>query len=134
MNDSEFKHLVARVRRAAGKWHRALGLGTWKVIYVYDREGTLENRKAQGECTSDWRYKEARITINMPRVAGLTDGELEQLVVHEQVHALVNEMHEATDEGRAHEERVVSDLTAAFFWVAEGLWGKPLAAPKKVLD
>ena len=48
--------------------------------------------------------------------AGMSNEELERTVVHELVHALVNELREG---GIDHEERVVTTLTKAVLWVRD---------------
>lgn len=140
MNDANFKKTQARLLKAAGKWHHILGLDWWHVDYEWAREGiaredqasVLDNRKVAGTCQADWKYKDAVITFNVPMFADMSDDDLERVVVHEQVHILVNQMRES---GIEHEERTVSDITSALFWVANATaekgWGKPLKVTRK---
>lgn len=62
-------------------------------------------------CTASWEYRQAQITFNMPLLAAKKEEEIEEIIVHEMVHVLVNEMRE---KGIKHEERVVTELTWAF--------------------
>ena len=135
MTDAEYRKALLRIRKAVGKWHDALGLGWWRITYAYDREGEMADgkdraaRNVAGTAAVDWRYKYATITFNIPILFEMNDEDLERVIMHEQVHVLVNELRE---EGIDHEERVVSELTSAFKWVEEHKFGKkPIAAPKK---
>lgn len=61
----------------------------------------------------DWKYGTADLHINLPAFKGRKQWKIDRIIVHELVHALVNEMRY---EGIEHEERVVTSLTKAFFW------------------
>lgn len=111
-----------RVRDALSKWVVRLGLGWWHVeARYYDDAKEIKRRFGGGKdstvaarCYADWRYMEATIDVNLPAWKGRTDDEMERMAVHELMHILVNEMREGAIE---HEERVVTTLTKAVFWV-----------------
>jgi hypothetical protein len=114
----------ARIRAALDKWLKPLGLLWWKVDVIYfDDPTVLAERFYKGDgdwvlarMYADWRYMTARIEINLPQFVDLDQEKTERTIVHELCHALVNEMQW---DGMDHEERVVSTLTYAFFWVWE---------------
>ncbi len=119
MKKKTFKYHRKRVRKFVKPWLHVLGLGWYEAIefHWYDNEKDFR-KSADGTVLmrvwSDWRYMTATVAVNVPAVARLTDTQLERAVVHEFVHVLVNEMRE---KGIDHEERVVTMLTKAFFWV-----------------
>lgn len=133
MTDAEYRKTVMRLRKAAGKWQTALGLGYWRITYEYESEGLMpvpartDGQSVAATSRPDWRYKHATINFNVPVLADQTDDDLERFVLHELTHVLVNELRE---EGLDHEERVVSELTSAFMWTEAHRFGKPIAAPK----
>jgi predicted SprT family Zn-dependent metalloprotease len=64
----------------------------------------------------DWRYMHAYIGVCVPSVARVSDEELENAVVHELVHILVNEMQKKDQD---HEERAVTLTTKAILFVRD---------------
>lgn len=113
------------IKAAFDKWIVRLGLAWWDIeIVYYDDPMEIINRFRQIETgemvpatvTAQWMYADAKISINLPTFEYIEDDKIERVVVHELVHILVNEMRE---EDICHEERVVSTLTKAFFWVDE---------------
>ncbi len=109
------------IRRYIKRWRTILGLYQWKIktFYHKDPEDILKNfdtgkrSMSSAMVNADWKYRSANIHFNMLNVNELPPAEIEETVVHELVHVLVNEMRE---DGIHHEERVVTDLTAAFLW------------------
>lgn len=114
----------ALIDRYMSKWVQRLGLNWWKIVVrTYDDPGEIIQRFRHSDdgivaaiCTADWRYAEATIDINLPAWVDMTEDEVERAVVHELVHILVNEMREGE---LHHEERVVTGITKAMFWVEE---------------
>ena len=120
MKDKAVQKQMDRVRPLVDDWAHGLGLGyyTRETLY-YSKE--KEFRKGNGGVAvfrvwADWRYLTFTISVNLPAVKRLNDNELEHAIVHELVHVLVNEMRET---GINHEERTVTQLTKAFFWVRD---------------
>lgn len=113
-----------RIRKAIDKWLKPLGLLWWEVtVTYYDNPGEIAQRFYQGDDSwvvarvyADWRYGTIRLEINLSMFTDYDQEETERKIVHELVHAMVNEMQW---DGIDHEERVVSTLTKAFFWVWE---------------
>ena len=112
-----------RIQAALDKWLKPLGLLWWEVTVEYynDPDEVIRMFHRDDEETvvaariySDWRYGTIRLLINLPAFKGRDSEETERIIVHELCHALVSEMQTG---GMDHEERVVSILTKAFFWV-----------------
>jgi hypothetical protein len=106
-------------------WINRLGLRWWKIdlrwankksesAFMDNNDGTF----AMMECWADWKYMKADITVNLYELAKRNDSdeELEEMVVHELQHILLNEMRE---KGIEHEERVAMTLQRAFLWVRD---------------
>ena len=127
MTDREYKKQLRRIQRYIDRWHKTLGMGWWKVDYnYYDKrkefaKGEKDTSYAQDVAArswSDWRYRNASISFSVPKVATLSDAEVESMVVHELVHILVGSLGARSNpEHRLdHNELVVTSLTHAFLW------------------
>lgn len=127
MTDADFKRERLRVRAAVDRWFEPMGLALWQNVQVsYWREalrdvddGSILNCDA--DCWADWRYLRAHVRFCLPRTVDHDDEQLDYIVRHELMHALVNEMRPEpfTVEARAHEERVVTQLAMVLGWVRE---------------
>lgn len=118
MKSKAYNKQIDRIRPCIDKWITPLGLA-WYMGETRFYAKEKEFRKSNGGVAAfrvwaDWRYMTFTISVNVPAVRRMDDDELERAIVHELVHVLVNEMRE---DGIAHEERVVTMLTKAFFWV-----------------
>jgi hypothetical protein len=127
MTDEQYESTKDRIQKSIVKWRDLLYLYGWKLYYHFHRtaksfDDATPNevpRHANGCCSVSWEYLDASIHFNLERVHELEydDSEVEELVVHEFTHCLVNEMREWEDvdsQNRiAHEERVVSHLQRA---------------------
>jgi hypothetical protein len=114
------------VNKAIRTWTYRLGLRWWHVTFVVTAnkkliKDVLRTRKGKavlGRTYADWKYRTATIYINVPALKGRTKRYIEQLVVHECMHVLVNEMRMGEIH---HEERVATSLTEAIFWTVDDL-------------
>lgn len=120
------------IKAAFAKWIPRMGLAWWDIDIVYyddpkeiiDRFRIIESGEmVPATVVAQWMYADAKISINLPAFEFIEPDRIERVIVHELCHILVNEMREGEIH---HEERVVTQLTKAFFWV-EG-WDKPDAA------
>ncbi len=123
MKRKVFKKHRARCRRYFDWWIPRLGLSVWSIDVLYQR-GSDYRREHDASANSamityvSWKYLDASIYVNVPRVRHMSDDELERAVVHELAHVLVNELAIGGRSDNAdHEERVVSSLARAFTWV-----------------
>jgi hypothetical protein len=111
-------------KAAFAKWIPRLGLAWWDIEVAYyddpreivDRFRVDEDGLVAANLTANWMYAMAKIQINLPALAHLSPDHIERIAVHELCHILVNEMREGE---LHHEERVVTGLTKAFFWVED---------------
>ena len=131
MNDEDFEAQRQRILVFIERWPKTLGLGWWRMSYVYDRDGSaFEKAEIAGGIRSptaartvaDWRYLEATITFNMPELVSEDDERLEYIFVHELMHVFLRENREGIDADHIrhdwldHEERVATTLAHAFIW------------------
>lgn len=106
------------------RWITRLGLRWWDGTVNYiDHKKTLKRvfgkkkwRTVAANARADWRYGKAWIEVNLRVINAMEKSEIEEAVVHELVHVLVNEMREGEIH---HEERVVTQLTKGIFWTVD---------------
>lgn len=133
MSDTPAPSAHDLLKVAFDKWIPRLGLAWWEVqIHYYDDPGEIVRLFRQFDngdvvhayVDANWMYASAKISVNLPAFDDMEPDEIERHVVHELCHILVNEMREGE---LHHEERVVTQLTKAVFWVAQAVReeGKP---------
>jgi len=121
VNKTKRKKQRKRVQRLADKWFGPLGLLWWdriRLVYSTERAGFkgANDTEAVFEVWSAWEYLAADIKVNLKLVATIDDYRLERCFVHECVHILLNEM-QAEGADHKHEERTVTRVMQAIFWV-----------------
>ena len=114
------------IRRTFDKWIYRLGLRWWDITILWYDKPKMINKEFKNPdiCARtyvDWRYSEATITVNMPKLSSLRKEKIERAIVHELLHIPVNEMRET---GIHHEERVVTTLQKAIFWTMADIKAK----------
>lgn len=118
MTPANFAKQKRRVERYIKKWHTALGMRWWTINFDYSDEDKGDEVAAITH--TRWAYRHAKITFYLPVIADIGDTELENGVIHEFCHVLVNEMRQdwTNDPDKAidHEEHVVTGLATAFKW------------------
>lgn len=118
LDDKTYEREKRRVKRAFRRLKPQLWAGWWCWHLLYDRHPDDHHVGTGGDIsasiTADWRYREATITFYMPAVAELDDETLDELIIHEVLHAWVNPMRPRAP--KAHEvdleESVVTNLTS----------------------
>lgn len=113
---------IKKIKKLCEKWIYRLGLRWWEVEihYVEDPQDVIDifktndNEIVIGRTYVDWKYMSANVYLNVPSMLNMTHNQIERIIVHELLHILVNEMRENSIE---HEERVVTGLTKAVFWI-----------------
>lgn len=107
------------------KWVGDLWIGQWDVKAVYEWNGISNpegvSSSPTAECRSNWKYMHATVRFDIPKMSELTPSEMEDVVVHELLHCVVNEMR---DWDIDHEERVVSHLQRIVCMLANRKKGK----------
>ena len=128
MKPAEYRKQKKRVQRSIDRWHTVLGLKWWKVDYVwYDSQKQFAKGLADptyahdvaARTWTDWRYRSATISFSVPKVATMTDDEVENMVIHEMVHVLVGSLSARGNKEHVadHAEFVTTSLAHAFEWV-----------------
>jgi hypothetical protein len=118
------------IKKLFKKWIKPLGLDLWDVNvvlydstdeYAVDCPGAPQEGVRMGLmfCYADWQYRLGTIGVNMEVVDLISEELLEQHIVHELCHLLLNEM-QRYDYDPMHEERVATDLAKAFMRVRNG--------------
>lgn len=115
-----------RIQRAFDKWIPRLGLSWWDIeVDYYDDPGEIveQFRSDDGHLVPAlvdvlWMYATAKVSVNLPAFDDMPPAKVERIIVHELCHILVNEMREGE---LHHEERVVTGLTKAIFWLADAI-------------
>ena len=116
MNDKEFRHHMARIRKLK-KWKAILGLWAWDMQVEFDRTGdSFDNVGVTARCFADWRYQNITIIWNMPAVANLDDDGLEYAEVHELTHALIDPISTEDDK---NDELVATMVAKAILWTRD---------------
>jgi hypothetical protein len=122
LTDKQLKSQQKRVLKLVERWRKPLGLFLWRILVACE-DGESVEASGDAEVTtyfsvvSNWRYCQAEITAWLPSIATLPDDLVEEYLVHELCHVLVNEMRPPdgqSEADRAHEERVVTQLAGAF--------------------
>lgn len=104
-----------RVKLLFKKWTALLGLDQWNIVIElapaasFDAVGHLN---AAATCSALWEYETATIRFNEDDVAQSDDEELEDTIVHELQHCMLNELRREHKMG--NEERTATMLTRAF--------------------
>jgi hypothetical protein len=136
MTDAEYAEQKARVERYTNGWGHILEMGGWHVEVCWHREKDDENtdanlRPAMMKAESRWQYADLTVHVYLPSVIEVDDdAKLEQIVVHEYMHAFLNEMRPMMDqtipveealgkEHLRHEEHTATMLAKAFIWVRD---------------
>lgn len=100
-------------------WTYRLGLRWWHIEARFIDDPTTiirtftDPEDVLARTTVRWEYAQAVISFNIPAWDDVDDDEIEEYVIHELCHVLVNEMQEGETH---HEERVVTSLAKAFLW------------------
>lgn len=101
---------VRKIHRLVKIWKSRLYLNNWDIDVMYDWNGIKpiqQGLEPCGTCDADWKYMQATLHFGIPMCSVLSHDNLERVVIHELLHAIVNEMRQ---NGIEHEERVVSHL------------------------
>ena len=96
-----------RIEQLIKKWKRKLWLGQWRIDVLWEWNGI--DGEAAATVNADWKYMIATLKFDLPYCSTLKPDVLLNVIVHELVHLIVNEMRE---DGVDHEERVVSHITS----------------------
>lgn len=84
------RSLKRRIRVHLGYWVPLLGLGGWHVTVCWSARGAPARRSVAGSCRPQPAICDVQFAFNLRGMAkvGYPDCELEELVVHEVLHAV----------------------------------------------
>jgi hypothetical protein len=114
------KATIRATRASFDRWLWRLGLLWWSIKIYWCKEKNAKREFGKSNVLmrvyADWRYAEAHIYVNVPKLHKMDAKDIDSRVIHELAHVLVNEMREGK---LHHEERVVTQLTKAILWIDE---------------
>ena len=90
MTDKEYNVQKKRIEKYINKWQGPMGLKWFSIQSAYCREhrdGLECDICADTEVL--WEYRKAVITYYIPKIETITDGQLEDVIVHELCHVLL---------------------------------------------
>lgn len=114
MKDAEYRAFVQAARKSYRRWRPLLGLEAWDItLEFYDDR--YEDYESAARTTVRWEYASATVQFYVPACLG---HDIDELVVHELCHVIVNEMRDDSSgalihDTVMHEERVCTMLTRA---------------------
>ena len=114
MTDREYAAEKRRICRLLKKWLNIFPLTGWEIHteIVRGPGGYEDNGNVLAHVVTTWPRMRAVIHIFAEETYDLTEGRLEETIIHELCHVMVAEI--APEEKNDHEERVVTMLTTAF--------------------
>jgi hypothetical protein len=115
----DFKQIRSLIKISIKKWKHLLWLSNWEVVFNYNYEYPVNSNKEIVVATVQvsWEYEKIQVDFYLPALidAGYTEEkQIDSVVIHELIHAVINEMREK-DPDHKHEERVVTHLTNIVF-------------------
>lgn len=87
-----FDALWLRVCKSFDEWVKLLKLDWIDITLVRNDGCHAENEDVAADTTAKWQYRQAMIRAYLAAMATSTDAEIENIMVHELAHVLVNPM------------------------------------------
>jgi Zn-dependent peptidase ImmA (M78 family) len=122
------KEVMNTVKKCVQFWAPVMGLDQWSSVNItFSYENHDRGKGILAETNSLWHYLRADIVFYLPSIiaSNFTEREIENVVVHELCHCLLDEMGMEDEELRhqqmIHEERVVTSLAMSFLKLASAL-------------
>jgi len=129
MKDKDYKIQVKRIKSLIKKWVKPMGLGWWRIDFIYERQEAGANLSEADyspkdiggnwmcamETRADPYYLTASVTCYLPTIQELDDEDLEEYFLHELMHIFLRPMHHAKTS--KEEELVATKLAQAFIWI-----------------
>jgi len=119
MTDKEHNDQIKRIKKYIKKWLKPMGLGWYKVDIFYNRmpDKDINDASATTECM--WQYRKANVNFYTCVTVGLSDEELENIVIHEFVHILLNPLYQENERMSLQNEYATETIARAFEWVRQ---------------
>jgi hypothetical protein len=120
MTDKEFNAQQKRVKKVWSKWYDALGLSWYRIDRYWNRSRNEDCADEVANTATNWQYRTAAITFNLPACVDLDDDKLEEVIVHEMSHILVGPIQDfRDDQAREITEYTVTTVARALIWSRE---------------
>jgi hypothetical protein len=120
MTDKEFNQQKKRVQKFWNKWFKTIGLGWFRVEVHWNRLRNEDYPDEVAHTTTNWQYRQAAVTFNLPACVDLNDEVLEEAVIHEMSHILVGGIQDfRDDQAREITEYTVTTVARAILWSRE---------------
>lgn len=111
----------ARIKRIGLPWRERLNLEPWHLTWRFKLATHDDHsRGSVAEANVDWAYMRATLTFWLVETKPLSDDELEEVIVHELSHVLVNFMRHKRNVCTQVEERLCTELSRAFLETRKG--------------
>jgi hypothetical protein len=81
-----------RVCVSFDKWNDLLELHWCNITLHRSDSFRADDNACAADTAAQWQYREATINVYLPAIAHFSDPEIEELLVHEMVHILVNSL------------------------------------------
>ena len=117
MNDKTYRKERARVLKRLRHWREPMGVGWWKIEFVWFREEKTTDHSSKAEwltyfsVVSDWKYRTAVLNCYLGSTLDLSEDVLDRSIIHEFCHIIVNPM--SRERHRDEEELVCESLALA---------------------
>lgn len=92
MTDKEYREQKKRVAALIDKWAKPLELDRWTITYHWFREPFSDRPGVAMRVETQWEYRRADIEISVPLLSEMDDNHLENYLLHEYSHILLQEM------------------------------------------
>lgn len=131
MTDKEYEKQIKRLQKVTKKWLEAMGIGWFQVDMEYLRVVDSDSSSNAAVVNTQWQYRNAHITWYLPVIAEVSDDKLNNIVVHEFTHILINPLTlvDKSEDLDIQHEYATECIARAFIWVREA--GQRDSVPKQ---
>jgi hypothetical protein len=109
---ASFQHLTDEIDDLIDYWKGKLGIGTWTLYISYVPHYCSTSKDINANIGCQWEYRNAHINFFLPALLKLDSDDLEQTVVHELCHCVVDPLVNKHSKQKSVEV-VVTDMAKA---------------------
>lgn len=122
MTDKEYKLQKARVNKLLNKWYPMMGVNSWRITYQWSQSPCQDAPTTVGETNSLWQYKKATITWFLPAMVDIDDDHLQDCVIHELLHLVIDPLYDAVDGSNEHIYKLNELVTQSLTYVVQNAY------------